>query len=84
MPDYIKDAIHKYNHPMPKHPQYAPCNWTFPAHGQRIYYALLPDVPPPATSQEITRANTIVGTFLYNDRAVEPTLIVPLSTLAYH
>jgi hypothetical protein len=36
MPGYIKDALHKYQHPMPKRPQYAPHNWNFPAYGQRI------------------------------------------------
>jgi hypothetical protein len=36
---------------------------------------------PPATAAEITRAQAIVGTLLYNARAVDPTLLVPLSTL---
>jgi hypothetical protein len=34
------------------------------------------------TSQEITRAQAIVGTLLYNARAVDSTLLVPLSTMA--
>jgi hypothetical protein len=46
MPGYIKDALHKFQHPMPKRPKYAPHNWTVPACGQRIQYALLPDAPP--------------------------------------
>ena len=82
MPGYIKDALHKYQHPMPKRPQYAPHNWTVPAYGQRIQYAPLPDDSPMASPQEITRAQGIVGTILYNARAVDPTLLVPLSTLA--
>jgi hypothetical protein len=36
----------------------------------------------PATAQEITRAQAIVGTLLYNAHAVDPTLLVPLSALA--
>jgi hypothetical protein len=43
---YIKDSLHKYQHPMPKRPQYAPHKWTVPAYGQRIQYAPLPDAPP--------------------------------------
>jgi hypothetical protein len=39
-------------------------------------------LPLPATTQEITRAQAIVGTLLYNARAVDPTLIVPVSALA--
>jgi hypothetical protein len=43
MPGYIKDALHKFQNPLPKRPQYAPHNWTVPAYGQRIQYAPLPD-----------------------------------------
>jgi hypothetical protein len=81
MPGYIKDALHKFQYPVPKRPQYAPHNWTFPAYGQRIQYAPLPDAAPPATAAEITRTQAIVGTLLYNARAVDPTLLVPLSAL---
>jgi hypothetical protein len=82
MPGYIKDALHKFQHPLPKRPQYAPHKWTVPAYGQRIQYVPLPDAAPPATSEEITRAQAVVGTLLYNARAVDPTLLVPLSALA--
>jgi hypothetical protein len=43
MPGYIKDAIHKFHHPMPKRPQYSPHNWNVPTYGQRIKYGPLPD-----------------------------------------
>jgi hypothetical protein len=82
MPGYIKDALHKFQHPLPKLPQYTPHNWKVPAYGQRIQYAPLPDAAPPATAAEITRAQEIVGTLLYNARAVDPTIIVPLIVLA--
>jgi hypothetical protein len=81
MPGYIKEALRKYQHPMPKHPQYAPHNWTVPACGQHIQYPPLPDASPPATTQDITRVQGIVGTLLHNARAVDPNLLVPLSTL---
>jgi hypothetical protein len=82
MPGYIQDALHKFQHPMPKRPQYAPHNWTVPAYGQHIQYTPLPDAKPPATSAEMTGAQAIVGKLLYNARAVDPTLLVPLSALA--
>jgi hypothetical protein len=82
MPGYIKDALHKFQHPLPRRPQYAPYNWTVPAYGQCIQYAPLPDAAPPVTAAEITRAQAIVVTRLYNARAVDPTLLVPLSALA--
>jgi hypothetical protein len=82
MPGYIKDSLHTFQHPLPKHPQYAPYNWTVPAYCQRIQYAPLPDAVPPTTDAEITSAQAIVDTLLYNARAVDPTLLVPLSALA--
>jgi hypothetical protein len=51
MPGYIKDALHKFQHPLPKRPQYAPYNRTIPAYGQHIQYAPLPEADPPATSE---------------------------------
>jgi hypothetical protein len=82
MPGYIKDTLHRFQHALPKRPQYAPHNWIVPAYGQRIQYAPLPDAAPPATAEKITRAQAVVGTILYNARAVDPTLLVPLSALA--
>jgi hypothetical protein len=82
MPGCIKDALHKFQHTMSKRPHYAPHNWTVPAYGQHIQYAPLPDATPPSTSAEITRAQAIVGTLLYNARAVDPTLSVPFSAFA--
>jgi hypothetical protein len=82
MPGYIKDALQKFQHPLPKLLQYAPHNWMVPTYGQRIQYAPLPDAVPPETAAEITRAQEFVGTILYNARAVDPTLLVPLSALA--
>jgi hypothetical protein len=82
MSGYIKDALQKFEHPIPKRPHYAPHNWTVPAYGQHIQYATLPEASPPATTQEITRAQSIVGTLLYNTHTVDPTLLVPLITLA--
>jgi hypothetical protein len=51
MPGYIKDVLHTYHNPMPKRPQYAPHNGTFPSYGQRVQYAPLPDDSPMATPQ---------------------------------
>jgi hypothetical protein len=56
MPGYIKDALQKFQHPLPKRPQYAPHNWTVPACGQSIQYAPLPDASLPVTAVEVTHA----------------------------
>jgi hypothetical protein len=82
MPGYIKDSLHTYQHPMPNRTHYSPHNWTVPAYGQCIQYTPLPDASFPTTSQDITRAQGTVGKLLYNSRAVDTTLLVPLITLS--
>jgi hypothetical protein len=82
MPGYSKDALHKFQHPLPTRPQYAPHNFTVPAYGQRIQCAPLPYAAPPATAEEITRSQAVVGNILYNARTVDPTLMLPFSALA--
>jgi hypothetical protein len=74
--------LHKYQHPPSKCPKYAPHTWTEPAYGQRIQYAPPPDESAAASAADITRAQGIVGTLLYYARSVDPTLIMPLGTIA--
>jgi hypothetical protein len=51
MPGYIKDALHKFQHPLPKRPQYAPHNWTVPANKSSMRHHLTwPRLPPKQTS----------------------------------
>jgi hypothetical protein len=64
MPGYIKDALHKFQHPLPKRPEYAPHNWTLPAYGQRVQYAPPPDIvkllplpQPPVRARTDARTN---------------------------
>jgi hypothetical protein len=84
MHDYIPAMLHKYQHPPSKRPQYAPHTLTEPAYGQRIHYAPPPDESTAASAADITRAQGIVGTLLYYARSVDPTLIMPLSTIFSH
>jgi hypothetical protein len=82
MPGYITAMLHKYQHPPSKRPQYAPHTWIEPAYGQRIQYAPPPDDSAAASAADITHVQGIVGTLLYYARSVDPTLIIPLSTIA--
>ena len=40
VPGYIAKALHKFQHPAPKKPQYALHAWLTPTHGQKVQYAL--------------------------------------------
>jgi hypothetical protein len=82
MPGYITSMLHKYQHPPSKRPQYALHIWTEPVYGQRIQYAPLPEDSVAASAADITRAQGIVGTLLYYARSVDPTLNMPISTIA--
>ena len=83
MPDYVQKALWKYNHPTPSRPQYAPFRWTQPAYGQKIQYA-----QEHQTANELLdekgkrRMQSVVGTFLYYSRAVNPTVLIALNDLA--
>ena len=83
MPGYMKDALHKFQQPTPTRPQNSPHQYMAPkygsappqlAHLEDDFLALNPD-----------EANTIqkfVRTFLYYTRAVYPTMLVALNTIA--
>jgi hypothetical protein len=83
MPGYITLMLHKYQHPA-KRPQYAPHIWTEPEYGQCIKYDPPPDGSAAASTTDITRAQGIAGTLLYYASSVDPTLIMPLSTIVSH
>ena len=63
MPDYIVDALQKFQHQPPKYPQYAPHKWTTPEYGQKIQYALPPSSLPVLDSKGIKLIQSINGTF---------------------
>ena len=46
MPGSIPKALHKFQHPPPRKPQYAPHTWTPPIYGQKIQHAPPPDTLP--------------------------------------
>ena len=46
MPGYIHKALHKFQHPTPKKPQYAPHKWTQPTYGAKVQYAAPPTTLP--------------------------------------
>jgi hypothetical protein len=82
MPGYVANALHKFMHSPPDRPQHSPHAWTPPNYGATIQYANDSDNSPPLDSAELTRLQTIVGTFLYYARAVDNTMLVALGSLA--
>ena len=83
MPVYVKDALHKFQHLTPTRPHHSPYQWTAPQ-----YRSTMPQLEHPeddSLSLNPDKANTVqlvVRTLLYYAHAVEPTILVFLSTIA--
>ncbi len=82
MPGYIEWALLRFQHPYPKCPEHAPHAWQCPTYGTKIQYC-----PDPDTTTLLHAANRqcvqeVIGVLLYYACAVDPTMLVALSTLA--
>ena len=82
MPGYIAQALHKFQHPAPKKPQYALHAWLTPTHGQKVQYALPPETLPVLDKKGTELVQSITGTFQYYTKVVDPTMIVAVNELA--
>lgn len=82
MPGYIQATLHKYQHPSPKRAQHAPHTWTEPNYGAKQQLTTPEDTATPLNPAQIKRLQQITGTLLYYARAVDPTLLVALGTIA--
>ncbi len=83
MPGYVVRALHRFQHPPPSSPQYAPHRWSMPAYGQKVQFVRLHASSPLLTKKEDIRfVQSVSGTFLYYGRAVDPTMLVALNEIA--
>ena len=83
MPGYLKEALHKFQHPTASQPQHSPHQWNPPNYGstepQLAHQSSeSPNMAPP----EANTVHQVVGTFLYYARAVDPTMLVALNRIA--
>ena len=83
MSGYVKEAIHKFQHPTPSRPQQYPhqCNppnygFTEPKLAHK--YPESAKLAPP----EDNKVKQVVGNFLYYARAVDPPMLVDLNSIA--
>jgi hypothetical protein len=82
MPGYVPRARLKFQHKMPKKPQYSPHPWQQPVYGQRIQYADDPSASPLLDKPGITRVQSINGTCIYYGRAVDPTILPAVNEIS--
>jgi hypothetical protein len=82
MPKYVNKGLKKFLHPPPEKPQHSPFPVAERKYGKAAQEARPPDDSPKVAEDVRTRLQQVVGTFLYYARAVDPTLLPGLSTLA--
>jgi hypothetical protein len=82
MPGYIKAALHKYQHPNLKKPQHAPHTHNTITYGATQQLPTPEDRSDPASEPQKKCIQKVTGTLLFYARAVDPTMLMPLSTIA--
>jgi hypothetical protein len=82
MPGFIERALQRFNHPLPGRPQHSPHRAPRPIYGKDQQLTPKPDVTPLLDAADNKRIQEIIGTLLYYARAVDPTMLTALSTLA--
>ena len=83
MPNYVKNALHRFQHLLPKRLQHAPHRHSKPTYGQKIQFADPQDDTKecflPASAK--TLIQKIIGIFLYYGIALDLTMLVALGNL---
>ena len=82
MPNYVSEALQKFQHPAPYRPEHAPHDWTKPAYGQRQQFVTPHNDSNPLDQDEINRVQQVVGTFLYYARAIDSTAMVAINSIS--
>jgi hypothetical protein len=82
MPGYIAATLHKFQHQPPTRAQHAPYCWNKPVYGTNPQLTEPEDDTAPLPPDGIKRIQQITGTLLYYARAVDPTMLVALGTIA--
>jgi hypothetical protein len=83
MPGYIASVLHRFQHPHPARPQHAPYKMQPINYGAKVQFATPADTSTPLTDTEKLTLQQVIRCLLYYARAVDPTMLVALRTLAY-
>ena len=70
IPEYVKQAIHKFQHTLPTTPEYAPHAHVAPTYGQQVQYEEPVDTSDLLPPTETNLIQKVVGTFIYYGLAI--------------
>jgi hypothetical protein len=79
---YSKASLHKYQNAAPARPAHAPHTWNPPIYGAKMQFVNDEKISPVLSDKDVYKLRQPTGTLLYYIRAVDPTLIMPISGLA--
>jgi hypothetical protein len=82
MPNYIKQVLHRFKHPLTAKPEDAPHHWMQPSYGAKIQFVAAKDASPTLPPSDIKHMQQVVGTLLYYALAIDNTMLVALGNLA--
>ena len=82
MPKYIENALKRFQHPPPIVPQHQPHPHVHKTYGAKVQYATAPDDSVPLDKLGKKFIQEVKGVFLFLARAVDSTMLTPLSALA--
>jgi hypothetical protein len=82
MPGYVPKGLAKFKHKPPKHPEYAPSDWTAPVYGRKVQQPTETSTSPALSPAGKTEIQSLSGTFQYYGQGVDPTILVALNDIA--
>lgn len=82
MPGYIEQALSRFQHSAPAHPEHSPHPWLKPQYGSATQYTTTPDATPFLDTKQTKHMQQVLGVLLYYARAIDATMLPALGTLA--
>ena len=82
MPGYVKKALKYFGHEKPKKKQDAPFPYTQPDYGARKQYAKEQSSAPQLNKKDKRFIQQVCGKFLFYGRAIDSTVLTPISAIA--
>ena len=79
---YLKEALIRFNHAVPRHPQYQPHPHIKPEYGRKVQCTKEEDAPPPLTTAKKKLVQEVIGVFLYYRRAINSMMLTALGTIS--
>ena len=82
LPGYVKKALVQFGHTVPRKHEDSPFPHTPPDYGAKVQYAKKQSTSPALNKKEKRFVQQVCGKFLYYGRAVDSTVLTPISAIA--